>query len=145
MTERDPGCLRHRSARAAGMRGAKPAGFLLFLALISFLAGCATAPSGPRTLTVTATAYVGTEGKEARGAWGDILEPGVPSIAVSPDLEKMGLRRGTRVRIEGFERDFYVLDRMPKKWKKRIDIHMGTDRNAALQWGKREVEIRWMP
>lgn len=139
MSDRDTASLRRRSALVA------PARLLVLLGLLSFLAGCATTAPGPRTLTVTATAYVGAEGKEARGAWGDILDPGVPSIAVSPDLEKMGLRRGTRVRIDGFDRDFYVLDRMPKKWKKRIDIHMGTDRSAALQWGKREVEIRWVP
>ena len=120
---------------------------LAFVVGLLFLPGCAATRPQTRSLVVTATAYNSlpgqTEGHPSIGAWGDFLDPAVPSIAVSPDLVRMGLGRGTRVRIEGFEREFFVLDKMPKKWKKRIDIHMGADRQAALQWGKREVEIRW--
>jgi len=32
---------------------------------------------------------------------------------------------------------------MNKRWKKKIDIYMGNDRHAALQWGKRQVNICW--
>ena len=125
-----------------------PAGLLGFgLLLLPLLFGCAATVPGSRELTVTATAYNSlpgqTEGDPSIGAWGDRLDPAVPSIAVSPDLVRMGLGRGARVRIEGFDRDFIVLDKMPSKWTKRIDIHMGTDHRAALQWGVREVEIRW--
>lgn len=121
----------------------------LLLLLFLLLPGCASTVPRAKVLVVTATAYNSlpeqTVGDPAIGAWGDRLDPAVPSIAVSPDLLRMGLGRGSRVRIEGFDRDFFVLDKMPAKWKKRIDIHMGTDRRAALQWGVREVEIRWVP
>ncbi len=30
---------------------------------------------------------------------------------------------------------------MNKRWKNKIDIYMGLDEEAAIQWGKREVEI----
>ena len=55
----------------------------------------------------------------------------------------LGLERGTRVRIHGLPGHYIVLDRMPSKWKRRIDIHMGTDVNAARSWGKRAVKIYW--
>lgn len=120
----------------------------LSMALL-LLGGCASSIHKSRTLVVTATAYNSlpgqTQGHPSVGAWGDTLHPAIPSIAVSRDLLSIGLRRGTLVRIEGSERDFIVLDKMNKKWKKRIDIHMGTDLNAARQWGKREVEIHWTP
>lgn len=65
------------------------------------------------------------------------------AIAVSADLVSIGLTRGTRVRIEGLRNEYVVLDRMPAKWKKRIDIYMGNDINAARSWGRREVKIFW--
>jgi 3D (Asp-Asp-Asp) domain-containing protein len=34
---------------------------------------------------------------------------------------------------------------MPRRWQRRIDIMMGTDREAALKWGKRRVRIEWTP
>jgi len=65
------------------------------------------------------------------------------AIAVSADLISLGLTRGTRVRIDGISGEYVVLDRMPPKWKKRIDLYMGTDVKAARRWGKREVMIYW--
>jgi 3D (Asp-Asp-Asp) domain-containing protein len=65
------------------------------------------------------------------------------AIAVSADLVSIGLTRGTKVRIEGLRNEYVVLDRMPAKWKKRIDIYMGNDINAARSWGRREVKIYW--
>ncbi len=118
------------------------------LALVSLLS-CAGTNSHRKELVVTATAYNSlpdqTEGDPEIGAWGDRLDPAVPSIAVSRDLEKMGLTRGARLRIEGFEREFIVLDRMNRRWERRIDIYMGVDRQAALNWGKREVRITFLP
>lgn len=101
----------------------------------------------PHTLLVTATAFNTLarpgQGKPDTGAWGDRITPGMNVIAVSADLEALGLTRGTRVRIEGLRSEFVVLDRMPPKWKKRIDIYMGSDVKAARSWGRREVSIHW--
>ena len=65
-------------------------------------------------------------------------------VAVSSDLVYLGLTRGTTVRIDGLRDEYVVLDRMPQKWKKRIDIYMGNDVKAARSWGRREVNIYWM-
>jgi 3D (Asp-Asp-Asp) domain-containing protein len=98
-------------------------------------------------LFVEATAYnsvVGqTEGNPEIGAWGDRLVPGVNSVAVSTDLVELGMKRGTRVRIEGLRGEFLVLDRMPPQWQRRIDIHMGDNVDAAKEWGRRGVRIYW--
>jgi 3D (Asp-Asp-Asp) domain-containing protein len=67
----------------------------------------------------------------------------VNAVAVSADLVSLGLTRGTKVKIEGLRNEYVVLDRMPAKWKKRIDIYMGIDVKAARDWGKREVNIYW--
>jgi 3D (Asp-Asp-Asp) domain-containing protein len=37
------------------------------------------------------------------------------------------------------------MDRLPNRWRRRIDIYMGKDVRAARAWGKREVSIRWQP
>jgi 3D (Asp-Asp-Asp) domain-containing protein len=98
-------------------------------------------------LLVEATAYnsvVGqTEGDPEIGAWGDRLDPGVKSVAVSNDLVELGMKRGSLVRIEGLPGVFVVLDRMPPQWQRRIDIHMGESVGAAREWGRRKVRIYW--
>ena len=33
--------------------------------------------------------------------------------------------------------------KMCDRWKRKIDIYMGTDVGAALSWGRRQVTIRW--
>ena len=38
-----------------------------------------------------------------------------------------------------------VMDKMHKRWKQKIDIYMGNDVQAALDWGVREVTIHWTP
>ena len=100
-----------------------------------------------RMLEVTATAYtssvVETDSTPNISAWGDRLSPGMRVLAVSRDLLAMGLTHGTLVSVEGFEKEFIVLDKMNKRWKKKIDIYMGNDRNSALEWGKRKVNICW--
>ena len=100
-----------------------------------------------RMLKVTATAYTSSVGETDStpniSAWGDRLTPGMRVIAVSRDLLAMGLTHGALVQMEGFEKDFIVLDKMNKRWTKKIDIYMGNDKRAALNWGKRKVNICW--
>ncbi len=111
-------------------------------------AACATTPA-TSSLVVTATAYNSlygqTNGTPNIAAWGDELEPGIKAIAISRDLLDAGLTRGTRVKIEGLPGEYVVLDRMPSRWEKRIDIYRGEDVRAARHWGVREVRIHWTP
>ena len=104
-----------------------------------------------RSITVWATAYNSTDGQTDEspdlGAWGDHLDqatqPGLRVIAVSPDLLDRGLNRGQRVRIRGLKGEFVVLDKMPRRWTRRIDIYMHQDERAARKWGKRRVTLSW--
>ncbi len=100
------------------------------------------------TMTVTATAYNSMEHQTKKGniglaAWGDILEPGERAIAVSRDLIKMGLDHNEEIEIYGLPGTYIVKDKMNKRWNKKIDIYMGLDEDAARQWGKQQVEIRF--
>ncbi len=118
-------------------------------ALLVALCLCCAGTTSERTLVVTATAYNAlpdqTVGEPDIAAWGDRLEPGMKVIAVSRDLLEMGLGRGQVVRIDGLPGSYRVLDKTASRWIRRIDIFMGVDRDAALQWGKRQVRIRWIP
>ncbi|MCF6190361.1 MAG: 3D domain-containing protein [Cocleimonas sp.] len=101
-----------------------------------------------RSLRVTATAYTShvnqTDSTPNIAAWGDRLKPGMKSIAVSRDLlKKYGLKRGQKVRIKGLKGEYRVLDKMNKRWKKKIDIYMGMDKRRAFKWGRRKVDIYW--
>ena len=124
---------------------------LFFLFGILILASCSTLQKIPQekqqTLLVTATAFNSLpkqgQGSPNVGAWGDRITPGMKAVAVSSDLLSLGLTRGTKVRIDGLRNEYVVLDRMPPKWKKRIDIYMGDDVKAARFWGRREVNIYW--
>lgn len=118
---------------------------LLPILLTAVLAhGCA---GETKSLEVTATAYTSsvreTDSKPYEGAWGDTLEPGTKSIAVSRDLIKLGLTRGQQVEIEGLPGKYEVLDKMHRRWRKKIDIYMGKDVERARQWGERKVVITW--
>jgi 3D (Asp-Asp-Asp) domain-containing protein len=115
--------------------------------LICLLAASASADSVERALAVTATAYNSlpeqTDSEPHLAAWGDSLAPGMKVIAVSRDLIPLGLDHRTSVKIEGLPGAYLVLDKMHRRWKKRIDIYMGHDLDAARTWGKRQVEISW--
>lgn len=115
---------------------------LLALALPS---ACAAGPE--HSLEVLATAYSSHEEQTDEhpflAAWGDSLEPGMRAIAVSRDLVALGLSHNTRVRIDGLPGEYLVLDKMAKRWRKRIDIYMGEDIGAAKGWGVRRVRIHW--
>jgi 3D (Asp-Asp-Asp) domain-containing protein len=98
------------------------------------------------TIWVTATAYNAIEaqtktGNVGVGAWGDKLSEDMNVIAVSQDLIKMGLTYKTEVRIQGLKGVYTVMDKMHYRWTRKIDIFMGKDREAAIQWGKRKVKI----
>ncbi len=99
------------------------------------------------TMTVTATAYNSlpnqTDSTPNLAAWGNRLKPGMKSIAVSRDLIKQGLGNGARVKIKGLEGTYIVLDKMNKRWRKKIDIYMGKNVKKARKWGKQKVNISW--
>lgn len=113
------------------------------------LAACSSISprSKARTAQVTATAYTlsaAETGSGPRGltAFGDQLKPGMKAIAVSHDLLARGLTHGTAVKIHGLPGRYIVRDRMPRRWRNKIDIYM-PKRSDALQWGRREVTISW--
>lgn len=113
-----------------------------------FLTACGRG-EGPQSMEVTASAYTMSEAETKKGnvglaAWGDQLEPGMKAIAVSRDLIDEGLTHKTEVRIEGLEGTYVVRDKMNKRWEEKIDIFMGTDREKAREWGKKEVTIHWV-
>lgn len=114
---------------------------LIFMTLIS---ACA---DDRESLQVVATAYTShpgqTNSQPTIAAWGDQLKPGMQAIAVSRDLLKLGLVRGTEVEIEGLPGTWIVLDKMNARWEKKIDLYMGLDVKAAREWGKKTVTIRW--
>ena len=99
-------------------------------------------------IKATATAYtsstVETDGNPYLAAWRNTLNPKVKSIAVSRDLLDIGLTNGMKVHIKGLKGEFLVLDKMNKRWKNRIDIYMGNDRQKALNWGRRKVVVYWV-
>ena len=120
---------------------------LAFLCALVLSSGCKTSAQEIE-LTVTATAFNSvpsqTSGDPTLTAWGDRLKPGMRAIAVSRDLIKMGLTHKTRVKIEGLKGEYIVLDKLASRWKKRIDIYMGEDVEAAKEWGKKEVKVYWL-
>ena len=100
-----------------------------------------------KSFVVTATAYNSlayqTSSNPNITAFGDSLRPGLNYIAVSRDLLDSGLVHNTKVKIEGFENDFIVKDKMNRRWRKRIDIYMGVDVKKAKEWGKKKVNIKY--
>ena len=97
---------------------------------------------------VTITAYNSvrsqTDGDPTIAAWGDRLKPGMKAVAVSYDLMKRGLTRGKKIKIKGLKGHYVVLDRMSRRWKKRIDIYMGNNVRKARRWGRQRRHISWV-
>lgn len=128
---------------------------LVLGASLCALSACATvpptAPAPTRPIEaereVEATAYNSlpgqTEGDPGITAFGRRLRPGMRVLAVSNDLYESGLREGVRVTIEGLPGEWEVADRMPARWRNKIDVYMGVDEAAAHAWGVRHVKIRW--
>ncbi|MYC82252.1 MAG: hypothetical protein F4X19_09195 [Acidobacteria bacterium] len=126
----------------------RPVGWVAAAALAALSLNTACIPVGEDTIEVTASAYNShpnqTDDTPYVAAWGDRLKPGMRAIAVSRDLIPMGFVRGARVRIEGFPgRRFVVLDKMHHRWRRRIDIYMGDDLEAAREWGKRRLRVHY--
>ena len=122
-------------------------GVILILAA-ALLGGCRAGAGGETmSLEVSASAYnsVASQTNEQPNlaAWGDELRPGMKAIAVSPDLVDLGLDHGTEVTIEGLPGRYTVLDRTGSGHTNRIDIYMGTDVDAAREWGIKKVTITW--
>ena len=119
---------------------------MVFLILIFSLTVCFH-KNHKKQMQVTATAYTShyrqTQGNPSVTAWGDTLQPGIKAIAVSRDLIDSGLTHGTRIRIDDLPGTYEVLDKMHGRWTRRIDIYMGKDVDSAINWGIREVNIRW--
>jgi 3D (Asp-Asp-Asp) domain-containing protein len=100
-----------------------------------------------RSVVVDATAYNSlpeqTGEDPTLSASGHRLAPGMRAIAVSPDLVPLGLVHGRKVRIDGLDGEWVVRDRMPARWKRRIDVYLGEDLGAARAFGRRRVRIHW--
>jgi len=111
------------------------------------LLGCEAEQAKRIETEVTATAYTSHKSQTDKtpflAAWNNVLEPGMKSIAVSRDLLKMGLTNGSKVTISGLPGEYVVLDKMNKRWEKKIDIYMGKDIQKAKEWGKQQVIISW--
>lgn len=120
--------------------------YFISLTIVIYLTGCES-DQNLTAMEVTATAYTSSPGETDStpflAAWGDTLEPGMKAIAVSRDLLKLGLSHNKKVKIEGLEGSYIILDKMNKRWKKKIDIYMGTDVEKARKWGKKKVTIYW--
>jgi 3D (Asp-Asp-Asp) domain-containing protein len=101
------------------------------------------------TAVVAASAYnstpAQTQGDPHDTASGRRLEPGMKALAVSPDLLADGLEFGTKVRIDGVDGEWTVLDRMPSDRRRAIDLYFGQDEAAARRFGKKQVRIHWSP
>ncbi|WP_229796692.1 3D domain-containing protein [Algibacter mikhailovii] len=100
-----------------------------------------------KSMHVTASAYNSlasqTNSNPNITAFLDSLTPGLKCIAVSRDLLNLGLKHNTPVKIEGLEGIYLVKDKMHSKWTKHIDIYMGVDVDAAINWGRKHVKIKY--
>jgi len=95
------------------------------------------------TRAVKATAYNAfsqqTDSTPTICAWGDKIRPGI--IAISRDLEKIGLTRGQEVHVEGFGKRT-VMDRMHRRKRNQIDLYMESHKEA-IRFGVQTLTISW--
>ncbi len=133
-----------------GQKVGQASKYLVLSAIILSLAGCKERVVDDgyvwKKLKVTATAYNSFPSQTSNihpgiTAWGDSLYPGMKIIAVSKDLIPLGLDYNTQVKIKGDTSIYLVKDKMHSKWKNRIDIYMGEDKEKALQWGRKKMTI----
>lgn len=121
-------------------------GFISMSAPGAYAAIEAESEERKRKRVVTATAYNSVPGQTDDtpwlAAWNNKLKPGQKVIAVSRDLEKLGLTNGAKVEIEGLG-VFTVRDRMNKRWRNKIDIWMESDVKAARKFGAKKLKILW--
>ena len=92
---------------------------------------------------VTVTAYTSSPKECDASPWvtasGWKLKEGDRIVAVSRDLEKVA-PMGSWVFLEGMGW-FRVEDRMNKRWRRRVDVWFGRDREGALAFGKRKARV----
>ncbi|WP_339923021.1 hypothetical protein [uncultured Cyclobacterium sp.] len=123
--------------------------FKIFLFITTTILINACGSEAIQSMEVTATAYNSVKAQTANNpaitAWGDTLKPGMKAIAISRDLLDSGFHHTMEVAIEGLEGKFKVLDKMNRRWTRKIDIYMGTNVSKAREWGKQEVMIHWTP
>ncbi|QGY41999.1 hypothetical protein GM415_06080 [Pseudodesulfovibrio cashew] len=126
--------------------------FLLFYLLVAVLTGLGIAWHVPNpvlwnSLEVTVTAYNSTPGQTSGNpfvaAWGDRLKPGMECVAVSRDLIPLGLGHRAEVYVDGIGGPYPVLDKMNRRFKKRIDLYFGVNVKKARKFGERSTTIYW--
>ncbi|MEM8499443.1 MAG: hypothetical protein AAF542_15570 [Pseudomonadota bacterium] len=119
------------------------------MALLTVVFAIGACTPEKESLEVTATAYnslpAQTQGDPEIGAWGDRLDPDIQTIAVSRDLLSLGLTHNAVVEIDGMAGSWLVRDKLNRRFTKRIDVYMGKDLQAAREFGKQTVTIRWQP
>ena len=122
-----------------------PVRWLYLLLLVGITTACS---ENKISLEVSASAYTSsaaeTDATPTLAAWGDTLQPGMKAVAVSRDLLDLGLGHNKEIWIEGLPGTYKVLDKMNKRWTKKIDIYMGNDVEKAREWGKQTVTISWI-
>lgn len=99
------------------------------------------------SLEVSVTAYNSTPGQTSgdpfEAAWGDRLEPGMQCVAVSRDLIPMGLDHRAKVYLKGIGGPYLVLDKMNRRFTKKIDIYYGLDIKGARTFGEQKAIAYW--
>ena len=117
----------------------------LVLAVV-FVSGCESG-EGERSMVVSVSAYNSvasqTNSEPNVTAWGDKLKPGMKAVAISPDLLDEGLSHGSKLSIEGLKGKYVVLDKTNSRFTKRVDVYMGTDVEAAKEFGVKQLRITW--
>ena len=118
-----------------------------------FLIGCIfSSLLMSETMNVSVTAYSlhhgQTDSTPFVGAWNNKLsnKDKMRSIAISQDMFGIkGLWNNKKVFVicNGKGRMYTIRDTMNKRWRKRLDICMGTDRKAAMRWGKRKCVMHY--
>jgi len=90
-------------------------------------------------INVSVTAYTLKECYHNKGktASGEIVRPGI--VAVSPDLERKGLKLGTRIKISDLG-TFIVKDRTHRKNRGNVDIYMPSYKKA-LRFGRQRYTL----
>lgn len=119
-------------------------------------------PDCEQRFLVSATAYNAVEGQTLgdprETAWGHRLRAGDRVVAVSRDLIEAGLIDGVAVHLReldasgsrrggrrDWEGEWVVRDKMARRWRNKIDLFFGTDQRAALEFGRRDVEVCFSP
>lgn len=96
-------------------------------------------------IQVQASAYSIDEGQTDNtprvAAWGKVLKSSDKVIAVSNNLLESIFPKGSLVKLDGLSGQYEVADKMGPRWQNRIDILMGEDKEAALKWGVKKIQV----